>query len=182
MMELDTLRQSFIAFLDGLWWGLRDNVGALSMYEGYSNGFRQMGREAAERVKEKGPRAAAHVAVDVMRAIGLEVMQEDNRVVIHSCPLWERVLKRGLEYAFHIEEICWMPLLRGIGEILGATPACESDLRTSYLERAKSEYKIKRLEQDVARGKIRQEEFQRQRAAMVADMEHVPKTGVYRFD
>ncbi len=182
MTELDTLRMSLVAFLDGLWWGLRDNVGALSMYEGYANGFRQIGREAAERVGERGPAAAARVAADVMRAMGLEVTQDANRVVIHSCPLWKRVLERGLEYAFHIEEICWMPLLRGIGERLGATPVCESDLRTAHLERAKIEYKIRRLEQDMERGKIQRDDFQRQKESLMDSMSRVPKTGVYRFD
>ena len=48
MSQLDILRKGFIAFLDGLWWGLRDNVGPLSMYEGYARGFQLMGAEKAE--------------------------------------------------------------------------------------------------------------------------------------
>ena len=48
MTDLDVLRTGFVAFIDGLWWGLRENTGPLSMYEGYGNGFKQMGKEIAE--------------------------------------------------------------------------------------------------------------------------------------
>ena len=49
MTDLEILRTSFAAFIDGLWWGLRENTGPLSMYEGYSSGFKQIGTEIAEK-------------------------------------------------------------------------------------------------------------------------------------
>jgi hypothetical protein len=72
MSEIDILRKGFVAFIDGLWWGLRDNTGALSMYEGYSGGFRQMGKEVAETVGGKGPERASEIAGEILRAIGLD--------------------------------------------------------------------------------------------------------------
>ncbi len=71
MDELEILRASFVSFLDGLWWGLRDHTGPLSMYEGYANGFRQLGSEMAERIGGHGPEDAAKIAAQIMRSIGL---------------------------------------------------------------------------------------------------------------
>ena len=56
MSELEILRNGFIAFLDGLWWSLRNTVGALSMYEGYIGGFKQLGQEAAEKLQPRDPK------------------------------------------------------------------------------------------------------------------------------
>ena len=53
MSGLDILQTGFIAFIDGLWWGLRENTGPLSMYDGYRGGFKQMGEEIAAKLPVK---------------------------------------------------------------------------------------------------------------------------------
>lgn len=182
MSELDTLRKGFVAFLDGLWWGLRDNVGALSMYEGYARGFKQMGAEKAESNEAKGPEAAAKTAVDLFSAIGLNVELKGKEVLVNSCPLWDRILERGLEYAFHVEEICWKPMLEGIGEVAETKPVLESALRLIHLERAKAEHKMSRVKAALEKGAITKEEFETQLAPIEQILEKIPSEGRYRFD
>jgi hypothetical protein len=182
MNELETLRNGFVAFIDGLWWGLRDTVGALSMYEGYAGGFKQMGKEAAERAGAKGAEDAAKTAVDVLNAIGLEVAQDEKEIIVKSCPLWNRILERGLEYAFHVEEICWKPLLAGIGEIARAKPKMESALRLLYLEKAKADYKKGKAKTALEKGTISKEEYENQVAQLEQVLENLPIEGRYKFD
>ncbi|MHA2142299.1 MAG: hypothetical protein ACXADC_10310 [Candidatus Thorarchaeota archaeon] len=182
MSELDTLRKGFIAFLDGLWWGLRDNVGALSMYEGYAGGFRQMGAERAEADEIRGPEAAAKTAADLFRAIGLEVDVNGKEVLLRACPLWDRILERGLEYAFHVEDICWKPMLEGIGEKARAKPSMVSALRLIYLEKAKAEHKRSKAKATLDKGDISREEYNLQVEAIDNALEEIPSEGRYRFD
>jgi hypothetical protein len=182
MSELEILRKGFIAFLDGLWWALRNTVGALSMYEGYMGGFKQLGQEAAETAGAKGPEAAARTAAETLRAIGLEVEQKGKEIDIKSCPLWNRILKRGLEYAFHIEEICYTPLLTGIGQKAGAKPVLVSSLRDSYLERVKLQYKLDKVKSSLDKGETSQAEYNKQRDMLEQSMARLPRTGRYRFE
>lgn len=182
MSELEILRKGFVAFIDGLWWGLRDTVGALSMYEGYAGGFRQMGIEAAEKAEAKGAAEAAKTAVTVLNAIGLKVEQNEKEVIIKSCPIWDRILERGLEYAFHVEEICWKPLLEGIGEKARAKPRMESTLRLIHLEKAKVEYKKGKAKAAFEKGAISKEEYDNQVANLEGALQSLPKEGRYRFD
>lgn len=182
MSELETLRNGFVAFIDGLWWGLRDTVGALSMYEGYAGGFKQMGTEAAEKAGAKGSVEAAKIAVDVFNAIGLTAEQNEKEIIIKSCPLWNRILERGLEYAFHVEEICWKPLLTGIGEVAEAKPKMVSDLRLVHLEKAKADHKKGKAKVALEKGAISKEEYDTQVANLEGALETVPKEGRYRFD
>ena len=182
MSELETLRKGFIAFLDGLWWGLRDNVGPLSMYEGYAAGFKQMGEEKAEADGAMSPEAAAKTAVELFSAIGLQVEQEGTEVLVKACPLWDRILERGLEYAFHIEEICWKPMLAGIGGKAGANPIMESDLRLIHLERAKAEHKKSKARAELDRGIISKEEYNSRVDALEKVHLKIPSVGRYRFE
>ncbi|MFW9963748.1 MAG: hypothetical protein ACFFCX_09305 [Candidatus Sifarchaeia archaeon] len=182
MSDLEILRTSFVAFLDGLWWGLRDNTGPLSMYEGYSRGFRQMGFEAAEKVNGKGPKIAAEIAGKLFGAIGLAVELDNNRIILKSCPVWDRILERGLEYAFHIEEICWMPMLEGIGEKFSANPSMESDLRLIHIEHSKGEYKKAKTKRALEMGKITKDEYENQIVMLEKSIESLQKFGAYRFD
>jgi hypothetical protein len=96
MSDLEILRTSFVAFVDGMWWGLRDNTGPLSMYEGYERGFKQIGQEHAEKVGGNGPDAAASMAVEIMTAMGLDVEANGPEVIVKKCPLWNRISERGL--------------------------------------------------------------------------------------
>jgi hypothetical protein len=182
MSELDILRKGFIAFLDGLWWSLRDNVGALSIYEGYAGGFQQMGAEKAEADEAKGSEAAAKTAAELFSAIGLHVESNGKEVLVKSCPLWNRILERGLEYAFHVEEICWKPMLEGIGKKAGAKPVVEYSLRLIHLERTKAEYKKKKTKAAFEKGSLSREEYDIQVEALDQVLGKIPSEGRYRFD
>ncbi|MHA3964789.1 MAG: hypothetical protein AM325_014760 [Candidatus Thorarchaeota archaeon SMTZ1-45] len=182
MSELVTLRTSFVAFLDGLWWGLRDNTGPLSMYEGYARGFHQMGLEAAEKSDGKGAKAAAKIAGKLFGAIGLAVDVDNNKVILKSCPVFDRILERGLEYSFHVEEICWMPMLKGIGEKVDAKPTMESDLRLIHLEHSKIDYKKNKAKGALEKGQISKNEYEKQIVMLDESIESLPTFGVYRFD
>jgi hypothetical protein len=181
MSELKALRSAFVAFLDGLWWGLRDNVGALSMYEGYAGGFKQMGLEAAEREGGTGPETAARIATALMATMGHDVEQNGKEVIVKASPLWERVLDRGLEYSFHIEEICWKPMLEGIGEKTGTKPIMDSSLRLSHVERVKIEYKKGKAKAALDKDAMSKEDFDKQNAALDIAMQEIPVVGRYRF-
>lgn len=180
-MELEILRNSFVAFIDGLWWGLRDNTGALSMHEGYSNGFRQIGLEAAEKIGGRGPEAAASIAGQVMNAIGLETEVNGRSIQVKSCPIWNRILERGLEFSFQLEEICWKPMLAGIGEKTGAEPTVESSLRLAYIARAKAQYKIAKAEKALEKGTISKEEYHKQTDMLQSGLDKIAATGRYSF-
>lgn len=181
MSELDTLRTIFVAFLDGLWWGLRNNTGPLSMYEGYARGFKQMGLEVAEKSGGKGPEAAAEIAGRLFGAIGLDVEVNEKKVIVKSCPVWNRILERGLEYAFHLEEICWKPMLEGIGEKIGAKPTIESVLRLIHIEHSKVDYKKGKAKKSLEKGQITKDEYENQIVMLDKSIESVPEFGVYRF-
>ncbi|TFG30649.1 hypothetical protein EU527_14235 [Candidatus Thorarchaeota archaeon] len=182
MTELDILRKGFVAFIDGLWWGLRDNTGALSMYEGYSRGFKQMGQELAESIGGKGPEKAAVITGEILNAIGLEVEVNKRDIFIKSCPIWNRILQRGLEFAFHVEEICWMPLLEGIAEKTGSIPIAESSLRLIHIEGAKVDYKKTKAKKAFDKGDITKEEYDKQIVILDKGIESMVKYGHYRFE
>jgi hypothetical protein len=182
LSELEILRKGFIAFLDGLWWGLRDSVGPLSMYEGYAGGFKQMGLEKAEADGAKGPESAAKTTADLFSAIGLEVELKGKEVIVKSCPLWDRILERGLEYAFHVEEICWKPMMEGIGGKAGANPIVDASLRLIHLEKAKSDYKKGKAKIALDKGAISKDEYDNQITSLDKMLENIPAEGRYRFD
>lgn len=181
MNDLEILRTSFVAFLDGLWWGLRDNTGPLSMYEGYTRGFKQMGLEIAELSGGKGTLAAAEIAGNLFNAIGLDVVVEKESITVKKCPVWDRILERGLEYAFHVEEICWMPMLEGIGEKAGAKPEMETSLRLAHIEISKAEYKKSKAQAALEKGKMTKEEYQKEIVMLDKILERTPTFGFYRF-
>ncbi|MEM2142819.1 MAG: hypothetical protein QXS20_03495 [Candidatus Thorarchaeota archaeon] len=182
MSELELVRKSFIAFLDGLWWGLRDTVGALSMHEGYARGFRQIGIEAAERSSPRGPEAAAKTAAELMRALGLDARQEGHKITVHSCPLTDRIIERGLEYAFRIDEICWLPMMQAIGERAGAVPSCKHSLSSLYLERQRLDYKIEKAKASFEAGKLSRDEFEREMSGLEKAKNGLPDHGEYVFE
>jgi len=182
MNDLEILRKGFVAFIDGLWWGLRDNTGALSMYEGYSGGFRQMGKEIAEMIGGKGPEKAAEIGAEILQAIGLNVETIKKGIIIKSCPVWNRILERGLEFSFHVEEICWMPLLEGIGEITNSKPIFDTSLRLIHIENKKVEYKKARTKAAFEKGNITEEDFDKQIVILEKSLESIAKHGQYRFE
>jgi hypothetical protein len=181
MTDLDILRTSFVALVDGLWWGLRENTGPLSMYEGYSNGFKQLGAEIAEKTGGKGPEAAAKIAGDIFQALGLEVVVQVKTIMVKKCPILDRIIERGLEFSFHIEKICWMPMLEGIGEKVGATPEMITALRLNHIERAKVEYKKGKATKALESGDITETEHKKEIAKLEQSLTLVPKFGQYVF-
>jgi hypothetical protein len=181
MNDLNTLRTSFVALVDGLWWGLRDNTGPLSMYEGYARGFNQMGLEVAEKVGGKGALAAAEIAGKIFTAIGLDVAVDEKSIIVKKCPIWNRILEKGLEFAFHIEEICWMPMLSGIGEKVGATPEMETSLRLAHIEYAKFQHKKGKAKAALDKGQITKEEYDKEIVMLNKSLENAPTLGLYRF-
>ncbi|MFX1416870.1 MAG: hypothetical protein ACFFC0_08655 [Promethearchaeota archaeon] len=182
MTELDTLRKGIVSLLDGMWWALRDSVGALSMYEGYSGGFKQMGSEFAEGIGDRGANGAAKMAADLFAAIGLDVEREGKVVLVKSCPIWSRILERGLEYAFHIEEICWKPMLEGIGEKAGARPVIESSLRMAHLERARLNHRKGKARAALEKGEISKKDYEARVASLEESLQQIPSQGHYRFE
>jgi hypothetical protein len=181
MSELETLRTSFVALIDGLWWGLKDNTGPLSMYEGYARGFKQMGLEIAEKSGGKGALEAAEIAGQLFGAIGLDVAVDEKTILVKKCPVLNRILERGLEYAFHIEEICWMPMLEGIGEKTGAKPEMESALRLTHITSAKFIHKKNKIKAALEKGQITKEEYDKEIVMLDQDIENAPTLGLYRF-
>jgi hypothetical protein len=181
MSELETLRTGFVALLDGLWWGLRENTGPLSMYEGYARGFKQMGLEIAEKSGGKGALAAAEIAGQLFSSIGLDVAVEEKTIIVKKCPVWNRILERGLEYAFHVEEICWMPMLEGIGEKIGAKPEMESALRLAHIQGAKFHRQKSKAKRALDKGQITKEEYDKEIVMLDNSIQNVPTLGRYRF-
>jgi hypothetical protein len=181
MSDLETLRTSFVALIDGLWWGLRNNTGPLSMYEGYAQGFKQMGLEIAEQSGGKGALAAAKIAGKLFTAIGLDIGVDEKIIIVKRCPVWNRILERGLEYAFHVEDICWMPMLEGIGEKTGSKPVMESALRLAHIESTKIEYKKGKLKAALDNSQITMEEYDKEIVILDQKLENAPTLGLYRF-
>ncbi|MGY5853770.1 MAG: hypothetical protein RTU92_09410 [Candidatus Thorarchaeota archaeon] len=181
MSEGNLLKIGFVAFLDGLWWGLRENTGALSMYEGYEGGFKQMGSELAENMGGSGPERAAEIASSIFAAIGLEVEQEGKEIHVKSCPLWDRVLEKGLEFSLHIEKICWKPLLEGIGEKTGCNAVVDFSLRLAHIARSRIKHKTGKAKANLEKGAITQKEYESQVKVLEDDLKELPEIGRYRF-
>ena len=152
------------------------------MHEGYSNGFKQMGSEAAEASGGKGAEDAARIASNVMKAIGLDVDLNGKEIIVKSCPLWDMILKRGLEFSFHVEEICWMPLLEGIAEKTGGKPVFETSLRLAHIAVSGAEYKKGKAKAALEKGKITQTEFDQHVEALEKKIQSIQPEGRYRFE
>jgi hypothetical protein len=182
MNELEILRTGFVAFIDGLWWGLRNNTGALTMYEGYSGGFRQMGKEIAQARGGKGPEKSAEIAGEIFNAIGLDNEVDGKDIYVKTCPIWNRILERGLEFSFHIEEICWKPLLQGISDITETRPVVENSLRLIHIERAKLEHRKSKAKRALDDGNITKGEYDKQISTIDRSTETAQKRGHYRFE
>jgi hypothetical protein len=151
------------------------------MYEGYARGFRQMGLEIAEKEGGKGPESAAEIAGKLFKAIGLDVAIDEKSIIVKRCPVWNRILERGLEFAFHVEEICWMPMLEGIGEKMGAKPMMESSLRLAHIESSKIAYKKGKMKAALDKGQITKEQHDKEILLLDETLENAPTLGLYRF-
>jgi hypothetical protein len=182
MSDLEILRTSFVAFVDGMWWGLRDNTGPLSMYEGYERGFQQIGQEHAEKVGGSGPQAAASMAAEIMTAMGLDVEAKGSEIIVKECPIWNRIAEKGLEFAFHIEKICWIPMLEGIGEKTGTKPVMVNALRLNTIAKTKLDYKAGKAKAALEKGAISQEEFDKENTILSIEATKIAEVGQYKFE
>ena len=145
MEALPSLQKFVVAWMDELWWSMRDRVGALSIIECLQNSWRTGGREIGMLAKQQGLPAATAVE-SVLSMLGREVQRQDDTIRVLACPLWNRIKERGLEYAFHCEEFASAPLLAGLKDALGLREVkVETSLRLAYLDRAKLEYKLSQL-------------------------------------
>ena len=182
MSDPGTLRKTFTAFIDGLLSSPSRSLGDRSWIDRHSSIFRQIGQGAAVRAEAKGAEAAAHTSAEALRAMGFDVEQRGKEVVIKSSPAWEKILDRGLEYAAHVQEVCWTPLLKGISERAGARVRAVTSLSLASMEKTELEYNLKRAKQDRDNGAISIAEYYKQRDALERSIAGLPKTGHYEFE
>jgi hypothetical protein len=105
-----------------------------------------------------------------------------NKIIVKSCPVWNRILEQGLEYAFHVEDICWKPMLDGIGEKIGVKPTIESALRLIHIERSKIDHKKGKTKAALEKGQITRDEYENQIVMLEKSLGSIPEFGTYRFD
>jgi hypothetical protein len=170
MDALLALQKFLVAWMDELWWSMRDRVGALSIIECLQNSWRAGGREVGELLKKQDVSPAATVGA-VLSMLGREVQLQGNTVRVVACPLWDRIRQRGLEYAYHCEEFASAPLLAGLKDALGLREVTvETSLRLAYLERARLEYKLARLREAASSAAAK-----KQRAELEEQLKRLPK-------
>jgi hypothetical protein len=167
---LPALQKFLVAWMDELWWSMRDRVGALSIIECLQNSWRAGGREIGETAKRQGLSAPAAMEA-VLAMLGREAQVQGNTVRVLACPLWNRIKERGLEYAFHCEEFATAPLLTGLKDALGLSEVkVETSLRLAHLDRAKLEYKLSQL-----KGTVSDASTKKQRAELEEQLKRLPK-------
>ncbi len=113
--------------------------------------------------------------------MGLEVAVNEKAIIVKKCPIWERILERGLEFAFHVEEICWIPMLEGIGEKTGAKPEMVSALRLAHIEHSRIDYKKNKAKKALDNGQMTKEEYDKEIVMLDKIQENTPTLGRYRF-
>ncbi|MFX1576399.1 MAG: hypothetical protein ACFFCF_04425 [Promethearchaeota archaeon] len=146
MDQFKTLQEFIVAWMDELWWSMRDRVGPLSMIECLQNSWHSAGQKVGEIAKADGFNIVKTVETG-HSLLGRIVNVENNTVIVSSCPIWDKILAGQLEYALRCEEFVCAPYLRGIKEVLGAKEATvETNLRLAHVNRARLEYKIKKLQ------------------------------------
>ena len=101
--------------------------------------------------------------------------------MVKKCPFLDRIVEKGLEYSFHIEKICWMPMLEGIGEKIGSTPEMENALRLSHIERAKVEYKKGKAKTALDNEQMTEADYNKEIAKLEQSLKNIPKYGQYVF-
>jgi hypothetical protein len=146
MDQFKTLQEFISAWMDELWWSMRDRVGALSIIESLQNSWEAAGGKVGELAKAEG--------LDILKTVetgnamfGRTVRTEKDTVFVTSCPIWDRILKGNLEYGLRCEEFICAPYLTGIKKALGAKEAVvETNLRLAQVARARLEYKLSKLQ------------------------------------
>lgn len=145
MDQFKTLQEFIVAWMDELWWSMRDRVGALSMIESFQNSWQAAGRKVGEIAKTERMNIVNTVET-AHSMLGRTVKIDNNTVRVTSCPIWDRILGGNLEYGLRCEEFICAPFLTGIKEELGAKQAIvETNLRLAHVARTKLEYKLGKL-------------------------------------
>jgi hypothetical protein len=146
MDQFKTLQEFIVAWMDELWWSLRDRVGALSMIESLQNSWQAAGNKVGEIGKAEGLNLNKTVEI-AHTMIGRTVQVKNDTVNVTTCPIWERIKEGQLEYGLRCEEFICAPYLHGIKDALGGKEATvETNLRLAHVARARLEYKLKKLQ------------------------------------
>lgn len=145
MNQLKILQKFIVAWMDEIWWSMRDRVGALSIIESLENSWQAAGRKVGEIAKGEGTDIVKTVeAAHAM--LGRTVKVNKDAVLVTACPFWDRILAGNLEYGLRCEEFICAPFLIGIKEALNAKEATvKTNLRLAHVTRAKLEYKLAKL-------------------------------------
>ncbi|MDO8124940.1 MAG: hypothetical protein Q6364_11245 [Candidatus Hermodarchaeota archaeon] len=145
MDQFKTLQEFITAWMDELWWSMRDRVGALSIIESLQNSWLASGRKVGELAKAEGMNLLKTVETG-NAMFGRSVKTTKDTVIVNACPIWNRILKGNLEYGLRCEEFICAPYLTGIKEALGGKEArVETNLRLNHVARARLEYKLSKL-------------------------------------
>ena len=145
MDQFKTLQQFIVAWMDELWYSLRDRVGALSMIESLQNSWKSAGQKVGEFAKAEGLSITQTVKVG-HQMLGRPATTEGKTVTTTSCPFWDRILAGNLEYGLRCEEFICAPYITGMKEALGAKEVIvETNLRLAHIKRANLEYKLSKL-------------------------------------
>jgi hypothetical protein len=146
MDQFKTLQEFIVAWMDELWWSLRDRVGALSMIESLQNSWQAAGKKVGEIGKAEGLNLIKTTEI-AHTMIGRTVQVKNDTVNVSTCPIWEQILAGQLEYGLRCEEFICAPYLNGIKDALGGKEATvETNLRLAHVARARLEYKLKKLQ------------------------------------
>ena len=145
MDQFKTLQEFITAWMDELWWSMRDRVGALSIIESLQNSWLAAGHKVGELAKAEGMNILKTVETG-NAMFGRSVKTTKDTVIVNTCPIWDRILKGNLEYGLRCEEFICAPYLTGIKDALGGKEVMvESNLRLNHVARARLEYKLSKL-------------------------------------
>ncbi|MFW9830516.1 MAG: hypothetical protein ACFFD8_01895 [Candidatus Thorarchaeota archaeon] len=145
MDQFKILQKFIVAWMDELWWSMRDRVGALSMIESIQNSWNAAGRKVGEIAKAEGLGVVKTVELS-HSILGRIVTVKNDSVLVSSCPFWDRILDGNLEYGLRCEEFICAPFLLGIKDAFNAKEVqVETNLRLAHVAKAKLEYKLNKL-------------------------------------
>ncbi len=171
MDQFKTLQKFIVAWMDELWWSLRDRVGALSMIESLQNSWQAAGKKVGEIGKTEGLSIIKTVET-AHSMFGRTVHVKNNTVLVTTCPIWDRIQTGQLEYGLRCEEFICAPFLTGIKDALGAKEAnVETNLRLAHVSRIRLEYKLKKIQT----AKSADSKVQAQIAELGKQLNHLPE-------
>ncbi|MFX1317537.1 MAG: hypothetical protein ACFE9D_00240 [Promethearchaeota archaeon] len=145
MDQFKTLQEFIIAWMDELWWSMRDRVGALSMIDILQSSWKAAGQKVGAIGKTEGL-PILNTVEEAHSIFGRTVNVNNNTVRVTTCPIWDRILAGKLEYGLRCEEFVCAPYLSGIKDAMSAKEATvETNLRLAHVARVRLEYKLNKL-------------------------------------